>query len=187
MIGGNGILKKEELQKIAELRKIGIGYRSIASAMGLSRDAVRYQAKIMGLDGYGDDVKQKPIEETNENMFCKNCGVAINIERKTGRRKTYCSSICKKKWEYDHPLLYEYVCYYCGDHFRSRSSDASFCSHKCYVRNRFYRKEDLKEIMGYLQINLLVPNAPGWIKDLIKGNFEQEYRENNIRRNVSPG
>ena len=85
-------MKKEEIQKIAELRKIGIGYRSIASAMGLSRDVVRYHANKMGLDGYGDDVKQELIEETTEKKFCRNCGIPINMERKAGRHKTYCSS-----------------------------------------------------------------------------------------------
>lgn len=41
-------MKKEEINKIAELRKIGIEYRSIASAMGLSRDVIRYRAQKKG-------------------------------------------------------------------------------------------------------------------------------------------
>lgn len=130
--------------------------------------------KKKGLYGHGDDIKQELIEETTEKKFCKNCGIPINMERKTGRCKTYCLSTCKKKWEYDHPLLYEYVCYYCRKHFRSRSSDVTFCSRKCYVRNRFYRIKDIKAVMVYLQKNEPITNATGWIKDLILGNFEKE-------------
>lgn len=166
-------MKKEQIEKIAELRKIGIGYRSIAAAMGLSRDAVRYHSKVLGLDGYADDVKKNPNQEQSSKEFCKNCKDPINGDRKSGRRRTYCSSICKKEWESDNPCYYDHDCYYCGKQFKSRAVAANFCSHKCYIRNRFYRKEDLKEIMTYLEKDLPVPNAPGWIKAFILGDNDR--------------
>lgn len=143
-------MRKDQIEKIIELRKMGIGYRSIASAMNLSRDIVRYHCKVAGLDGYGDELKNR-LEEMISKDFCENCKICINDNHVTGRKRTYCSPECKKEWERAHPVFYEYNCYYCGKCFKSRASEANFCSHKCYIRNRFYRKEDLKAIMIYLE------------------------------------
>lgn len=166
-------MRKEQIDKIIELRKIGIGYRSIAAALDLSRDIVRYHCKVAGLDGYADEVKKRQEEVIYED-YCRNCKLPINGDHVAGRRKTYCSIDCKKKWELDHPVFYEYECYYCGKLFKSRASAANFCSHKCYIRNRFYRKEDLAEVIKYLENNKIIPNAPGWIKDLVSGKNEKE-------------
>lgn len=46
-------MTNEQKEKIIELRKLGIGYRSIATAMDLSRDSVRNFCKSRGLDGFG--------------------------------------------------------------------------------------------------------------------------------------
>ena len=46
-------MTNEQKEKIIELRKLGIGYRSIATAMNMSRDKVRNFCKAQGLDGYG--------------------------------------------------------------------------------------------------------------------------------------
>ena len=48
-------MTNEQKEKIIELRKLGIGYRSIATAMDLSRDSVRNFCKSRGLDGFGQD------------------------------------------------------------------------------------------------------------------------------------
>ncbi|WP_312712067.1 hypothetical protein [Proteiniclasticum ruminis] len=96
-------MRKDQIDKIVELRKTGIGYRSIAAAMGLSRDVVRYHCKVMGIDGFGDEVKSRQ-EEFVSKEFCKNCKMSINNNHIAGRRKTYCSASCKKKWELERPL-----------------------------------------------------------------------------------
>ena len=41
-----------QAKQIRELRLRGAGYKSIASAVGLSRDTVRNYCKSHGLDGY---------------------------------------------------------------------------------------------------------------------------------------
>lgn len=50
-------MTNDQKEKITELRKIGIGYRSIAMASDLSRDIVRNYCKAQGLDCYGSDIK----------------------------------------------------------------------------------------------------------------------------------
>lgn len=41
-------MTKAQKEKIIELRKLGIGYRSIATAMDLSRDSVRIFVRVTG-------------------------------------------------------------------------------------------------------------------------------------------
>lgn len=43
-------MKNEQKEKIIELRKLNIFYRSISTAMDLSRDSVRNFCKSRGLD-----------------------------------------------------------------------------------------------------------------------------------------
>lgn len=63
-------MANEQKAKIIELRKLGIGYRSIATAMDLSRDSVRNFCKSRGLDGFGQDYS-KPKPEKVIREHCK--------------------------------------------------------------------------------------------------------------------
>lgn len=167
-------MNDEQKDKIVELRKIGIGYRSIAVALDLSRDKVRNFCKAQELDEYGAEIKKKKSDDNYSKEFCKNCGVRINEKPTGGRPKAYCSQKCKRKWEENHPQMYQHVCYYCGKNFESRVSHANFCSTKCYIRDRFWRKEDVEEVVKCLEKGTPIPNAPGWIKNLIMGLEDKE-------------
>lgn len=76
-------MTNEQKEKIIELRKLGIGYRSIATAMDLSRDSVRNFCKSRGLDGYGQDYI-KPLPEKVIREHCKNCGKRMLKKRGFG-------------------------------------------------------------------------------------------------------
>lgn len=165
----------EQKEKIIELRKMGIGYRSIAKAMNISRDKVRNFCKAQGLDGYASGIKKKETDENTSRQFCKNCGARINENPTKGRPKKYCSIECKRLWEAAHPIMYEHVCYYCGKKFTNKAYRANFCSNKCYIRDRFWRKEDVEIVMEHLNEGTPIPNAPGWIKDLIMGKEDYRY------------
>ena len=129
-------MTNEQKEKIIELRKLGIGYRSIATAMNMSRDKVRNFCKAQGLDGYGKNNEKADGEKTIREL-CKNCGKRINKRPIKGRPKTYCTIECKKEWEVKHPILYPHECYYCGKKFESKAKNADFYCHKCYIRDRF--------------------------------------------------
>lgn len=169
-------MTNDQKEKITELRKIGIGYRSIAMASDLSRDIVRNYCKAQGLDGYGSDIKKKPDEEFSKE-FCKNCGKRINEKPTGGRPRIFCSTKCKRAWEETHPIMYVHSCYYCGKEFESRASQANFCCRKCFIRNRFWRKEDVAEVVRSLEEGIPIQNAPGWIKNLIMGIEDKEADE----------
>ncbi|MCK5764288.1 MAG: hypothetical protein KAH05_09225, partial [Clostridiales bacterium] len=95
--------------------------------------------------------------------------------------RTYCSLECRTKWEENHPILYQHVCYYCGREFESRAKNASFCCHKCYIRDRFWRKEDAAEVAECLEKGMPIPNAPGWIKDLVMGREPRQSKLNSMK------
>lgn len=158
----------KQREKIIELRKLGIGYRSIATAMNMSRDKVRNFCKAQGLDGYGKNNKKADGEKTIREL-CKNCGRQINKKPIKGRPKTYCSIECKKEWEVKHPILYPHECYYCGKKFESKAKNADFCCHKCYIRDRFWRNEDIETVIKHLRKGTPIPIAAGRVKDLIAG------------------
>ncbi len=73
--------------------------------------------------------------------------------------------------------MYQHVCYYCGKEFESRASQAHFCCRKCYIRNRFWKKEGLDDIVQCLEKGIPVTNDPGWLKDLIMGGEDTEIEE----------
>jgi len=153
-------MKDEVKNEIRALRMKGLSYRQVAAETSLSRDCIRNYCKSIGLDGLGSELPSV--------LRCKFCGKPL-IRKATGRLPIYCSLVCKRKWYKANPIMYEHLCYYCGKEFTSVASVAKFCSHKCFERNRFYHDEDIKIVIKYLEKNEPVPNAPGWIKDLING------------------
>lgn len=165
-------MTEKDRERIIKLRSQGLGYRSIAATLDLSRDIVRNYCKTMGLNGYGKEIieRNEEVERIvdNEGIRCRNCGELL-VQPKTGRKRHYCSITCKKEWQEKHFIEYSHVCQYCGKEFKNRSKNALFCSHKCYVRYRFWREEDIQMVMEFLKKEEPVPNVPGWIKKLVNG------------------
>lgn len=163
-------MTNEQKANIVRLRYSGWGYRKISIALDIPRDPIRTYCKSMGVDGYAKDlVREKEaiqMEEICGDSFCRQCSKPV-LQNKTGRKKKYCSDICKKQWEKKHPKLYQHECRFCGKIFESSSSQQRFCNKDCYIRNRFWRKEDTEEIVKLLLEGKRIPNAPKWLKDLI--------------------
>lgn len=136
--------------------------------MNISRDKVRNFCKAQGLDGYGKS-NIKSEEDKVIRDLCKNCGRRINQKPIKGRPKIYCYKDCKKEWEVKHLTLYQHLCYYCGKKFEIKSKSADFCCHKCYIRDRFWRDEDIETVVKHLRKGTPISKAPRWVKDLIGG------------------
>ena len=98
---------------------------------------------------------------------CMQCGMLFE-KTWTGRPKLFCSEKCRRKWHENHPRFYEHECQYCGIQYKSRAHLAKYCSHKCYIRDRFWRQEDTEEIMKMLQSGEKVDVIPKWIKEKTK-------------------
>ena len=88
-----------QAKQIRELRLRGAGYKSIASAVGLSRDTVRNYCKSHGLDGYASALVLNVKEQMEGGTACLCCGKEL-IQPSTGRKRKFCSDkfCCQILW-----------------------------------------------------------------------------------------
>lgn len=141
-----------EMQKkqILSMRKEGKGYKLIASLLGLSRDAVRGFCKSRNIDGFGVVASLNTEERIKEGKVCLCCYEKME-QPKTGRQKKFCSDKCRREWWKKHNELinrketaeYKLKCAYCGKDFISYGNkNRKYCSHYCYIHDRFWKKEE---------------------------------------------
>ena len=144
-----------ELQKkqILNMRKEGAGYKSIAVATGLSRDAVRNFCKSRNMAGFGKAAEMNADERLQSGELCLNCYEKL-YQPASGRRRKFCSDKCRRDWWKNHQgdinrnenAIYHYKCAYCGKEFTAYGNNKrKYCSHYCYIHDRFWRKEKRRE------------------------------------------
>lgn len=143
-------MTSEEKEKIKELRLKGMGYKNIAKLLGLTRDSVRGFCKRNGLDGNSCVVALNVEEKVKRNLLCAYCEKPIK-QNHQGRVRRFCSNECRRKWwkenqdkrKQKETAIYKYTCPYCGNEFSVYGNKKrKYCSHNCYIRDRFWREED---------------------------------------------
>ena len=134
-------MTKDTRDKILSLRESGMGYQSIAQAVGEKRDAVRYICKSRGLGGIAKE------EMVIQGKVCACCGTGITQPAGKGRRRRFCSESCRRNWWRKHPeegkkhekALYHGICAHCGKEFIAYGNNhRTYCSRECYVKERFW-------------------------------------------------
>ncbi len=128
-----------DIQKsqIADMRADGIGYVKIANALGLSENTVKSFCRRNNLtDMNAIRIGEKP-------HFCPCCGKPV--EQTEGRKeKKFCSDKCRMNWWNTHRDKVRrrngrnIICPGCGKAFEVYGgSDRKYCSHECYIADRF--------------------------------------------------
>ncbi|WP_147565077.1 RNA polymerase subunit sigma-24 [Clostridium tyrobutyricum] len=158
------MLSTKQKESIEILRRIGWGYKRIGSQIGATRDEVRCYCRSHDLMGKINVSKDKEIFITTH---CKMCNKPI-VQTFKGRKKVFCSEVCRRSWQKTHPRYYEHICEHCGGNFKSRNKKQKYCSHECYIRNRFWRTEDAEMILKKLLSREKV-NVPQWVLELLQG------------------
>ncbi len=142
-------MTETQKKQILKMRKNGDGYKTIASFVGLSRDVVRTFCKSRNIAGFGKAAAMNINEKTENGNICLNCGCSIE-RNKRGRPKKFCSEECRREWWKQHSeelnkkdtAKYKFKCAYCGKEFISYGNkNRKFCSHNCYIHQRFYESE----------------------------------------------
>ena len=126
--------------KIRNLREAGLGYKKIAEQMQLSENTVKTYCRRHGLGG--NMASQIPTQSTEAHV-CLCCGAAV--KQNPGRKeKKFCSDKCRRQWWKEHDYCidrkayYTLTCYECGNKFKSYGNkNRKYCSHNCYIKNRF--------------------------------------------------
>lgn len=146
-------MTKFQSKQIRELRMRGVGYRAIASVTGLSRDVIRNYCKSQGIDGYAAELTVNMKEQMQQGRVCLCCGKELK-QPVAGRKRKFCSEKCRRDWWSAHQdaiqkketAVYEKVCDYCGKPFTAYGNKSrKYCSHNCYVHDRFWRAEEGRE------------------------------------------
>lgn len=126
----------EEKQQITRLRKKGCGYTAVANKVGISKDTVKSFCRRNGLAG-------KRASQDNDAAGCRECGRPLQ-QRPGMKPRVFCCDECRVKWWHEHPekikqrAVYSFTCAGCGKPFTAYgNSKRKYCSHECYVRNRF--------------------------------------------------
>ena len=101
-------------------------------------------------------------------------GIFVRVKGWIGMDRTYYSKDCKREWEYKNPIVYQNVCYYRGTKFENKSKNGNYYCRKCYIRDRFWRDEDLEEVIKHLKERKPLHNVPVWIQDLMASKEAQE-------------
>ena len=130
-------MTNEQKNQITRLRNSGHGYKAIAGALGLSRDAVKSYCRRHNLTGNSE----QPATVTLP-TFCKQCGK--EVPQTVGRKeKKFCSDKCRMTWWAGNApnaskSMTEQVCEGCGKAFYAYPNDGrKYCSHECYINMRF--------------------------------------------------
>jgi endogenous inhibitor of DNA gyrase (YacG/DUF329 family) len=126
------------------------------------------------LGGFGKELalqRKMLMQEEFIYIFCFQCGKEIK-QNATGRKRKYCSMECKRLWEKTHRKAFDLECAYCGKEFKSLGiRHFKYCSRDCYIKDRFWRKEDAQEIANKILEFKKVNKIPKWLKELL---FEDE-------------
>ncbi len=122
----------EEKGRIVQLQRQGLGYKRIASTLGLP------------VNGVKTFCRRHPVAQEQEGI-CPQCGATLT-QTPHRRAKKFCSDKCRMAWWNAHPeqvnrkAVYHLVCAQCGQPFDSYGNQRrKFCCRSCYIESR--RKE----------------------------------------------
>ena len=134
-----------DMQKsqIINMRAAGIGYKAIAKNLDISENTVKSFCRRNNLTSTEMIVPVPITENSAEVVLCKNCGKVVpqNDKRK---KKQYCSDKCRMNWWNSHREQVKHksvdirICPSCHKEFKVYGkSDRKYCSHACYIKDRF--------------------------------------------------
>ncbi len=130
-------MTSEQKNQIANLRQEGLGYATIAQALGISKSTVTSHCQRNNLGG----IKSTGI--ILDKKYCKHCGKEIHPV--SGRKQAkFCSKKCRVSWwnanqeKVNKKAFYTFTCNLCGKSFTAYgNSKRKYCSHDCYINARF--------------------------------------------------
>jgi len=127
-------------QNIQNMRRQGLGYAHIASALGISKNTVKTFCRRNNLNG-GDAFNSAESEENKE--ICKQCGKRLEQPAR-GKPKKFCGDDCRHAWwaanreNMKKKAFYSLTCACCGRMFESYGNkNRKYCTHACYIKRRY--------------------------------------------------
>ena len=141
-------MNDKQKEKIKNMRIEGKSYLQIASILSINENTIKAFCRRNKLASSEDP---KPDSEKEIYTNCKHCGKKLNHGTK-GQPKKFCSEECRRAWwkannsELTKKAYYTFRCTECGKEFKSYGNkNRKFCSHDCYINNRFKKEGQLNE------------------------------------------
>lgn len=133
-------MTNEQKALIRKLRQQNNSYVSIANTLGVSVGSVKGYCQRNGLTGNRSAASEGASDDPS---VCLGCGKPIS-QRDGIKRIKFCSPGCRQAWWNAHPervnrkAVYEFTCARCGKPFTAYgNAHRKYCSHECYIRDRF--------------------------------------------------
>lgn len=128
------MLSETTKQRVLELRRRGASYGQIAAEVEVSRNTVKSICRRAAI------VTDQPNEQPAVGC-CDHCQTRLPMVT-SGRR--FCSTTCRLAWWHAHPerlnrkAIYVFTCAYCATKFSAYGNrNRKYCTHACYIRDRF--------------------------------------------------
>lgn len=135
--------------QIINLRSAGNGYGKIAHTLGISLNTVKSFCRRNGING--SVLTEPAVMLPDGTTRCENCGREIQQIAKR-KKKRFCCDKCRNAWWNSHldqvrrKAIYDFRCPYCGKEFHVYGDRRrKYCSHECYIADRFNKGGDRDE------------------------------------------
>jgi DNA-binding CsgD family transcriptional regulator/endogenous inhibitor of DNA gyrase (YacG/DUF329 family) len=139
-------MTENQKQTIIKMRLEGTSYSAIAAALDVSENTIKSFCRRNGLNTKTPLSVRKKISKVLQGDVCKQCGESMRQKPKS-KPKMFCSDKCRRDWwkaynsSPNRKAFYHLTCYGCGKEFNSYgNSSRKYCSHDCYIQNRFNTK-----------------------------------------------
>ena len=134
-------MTQKDREEILRLRFEGKSYTQIADSLRISRNTVKSICQRLGIQ------PAEVAEENHDADHCKRCG-AILVQNTTGKRKQFCSDLCRRTWWKQHQdnrslkSATKAKCAFCDHVFEDyEKNHRKYCRHACYIHARFGDKK----------------------------------------------
>ncbi len=132
-----------ERNEITRLRKAGKSINEIADELNMSRNTVKSFCRRNNMTGPSEKKPEIILPKNEETKLCLYCGKPL-VHIPGRRRKKFCNDSCRNHYWNIHvgdvkrKAMYEYTCPACGNTFYAYGNqNRKYCSHKCYIKDRF--------------------------------------------------
>ena len=122
---GDVSMTEKEKNHIIKLRESGMSYTKISNATGMTVGGVK-----AFFSRYNRSVRENLTE-----LCCIYCGAKLPKKQRTKPFKFY-SPACRHKWWVKNNE-YQQTCAVCGRQFQTKHKNQEYCSHSCYISDRY--------------------------------------------------
>lgn len=160
------MLIEEQKKQILQMAADGVGYRETTKCVLASKqDIIDYRNELVET---GWTPREEDTDAEWKENSCLWCGNEYQTAS-TGRKRKFCTDQCRRKYYMLYPVTprSSTQCAYCGKVFEMINSKQKFCSHECYIKNRFWSREDAEQFVDALMTGEKI-NIPQWLRDKLK-------------------